>query len=119
MIILEVRPKNPMEVSLVDHDHVIQTITSDRSDEAFNVRILPWRVRGSNNFLYAHAFDAGLKLTAVLFGKTFWTLLYETPPFGIGMVSLAKTPSVHFAAENVAIIGARDLSVAGKQPNLA
>ena len=55
----------------------------------------------------------------MLFGKTFWTLLYETPPFGIGMVSLAKTPSVHFAAENVAIIGARDLSVAGKQPNLA
>ena len=61
MIILEVRPKNAMEVSLVENDAMIKELTSDRSDKAFCVRILPRRLRSGRHFLDAHVADALLE----------------------------------------------------------
>ena len=72
MIILEVRPKNSTEVLLVDHDDMIEALSTDTADEALNVRILPWRLRGSNDFLDAQVVDAlleGVTVNAVAITK--------------------------------------------------
>jgi len=40
---------------LVDDDHLIKTLSSDRADQAFDVRILPGTRRRRNDFGDAHA----------------------------------------------------------------
>jgi hypothetical protein len=40
---------------LVENDHVIQTLSADRADQAFDVRILPGTRRGGDDFSDAHA----------------------------------------------------------------
>ncbi len=45
MVVREVGSKDPSQMSFVDHDDVIQTLTTDRTDQAFHVRILPRRAR--------------------------------------------------------------------------
>ena len=42
VVVLEVGGANPNQVILVDDDHVIETFTSDRTDQTFHERILPW-----------------------------------------------------------------------------
>jgi hypothetical protein len=50
---------------LVDDDHVIETLSSDRADQAFGVRILPRTRRRRNDFRDAHASQAALEDVAV------------------------------------------------------
>ena len=65
MVILEVGREDTPEVRLVKDDHVIEALSSDRSDQAFNVRILPWTRRRGDNFRDAHASQSPLKDVAV------------------------------------------------------
>ena len=58
MIILKVRGQNAAKMSLVQHNHVIQTLAADRSDQAFDVWILPRRSWRRDDFLDAHVLDA-------------------------------------------------------------
>jgi hypothetical protein len=46
MIVTTVGREDASEVRLVDDDHVIETLSADRADQAFDVRILP-RTRGA------------------------------------------------------------------------
>ena len=64
-VVIKIVRQNSAEMAFVEHNHVIQTLPSDRSDEAFRIRILPRRLWSRNDFFDAHAFDASLKLTAI------------------------------------------------------
>jgi hypothetical protein len=43
---------------LVEDDDVIQTFTADRTNDAFDVAVLPRRARRSNNLLDTHPTNA-------------------------------------------------------------
>ncbi len=61
MVVHEVRAKDAHQVSLVEHDDVIQTLSADRADEPLTIRILPRRPRRANDFLDSHVLNALLK----------------------------------------------------------
>jgi hypothetical protein len=65
MIILAVGLEDAPEMRFVDDDHVIETLSSDRADQAFNIRILPWTRRRGDDFGDAHASQSALKNVAV------------------------------------------------------
>ena len=88
MIILKIRSQDASQVSLVQHDHMIQTLSPDRADQAFCVRILPRRARRRDHFFDVHVPYALLENMAVdsvaitnqksrrrLFGERFDNLL--------------------------------------------
>ena len=52
-------------MSLVEHDYLIHTLASNRINQAFRVRVLPWRSRRRDHFFDAHAMDALLEYAAV------------------------------------------------------
>ena len=52
-------------MSLVQHDHVIQALAPDRTDQAFDVWILPGRSRRRDDFFGTHVLDATLEGVAV------------------------------------------------------
>ena len=43
---------------LVEDYHMIETLPSDASNEALDVRILPWTLRCDHNFFDTHVLDA-------------------------------------------------------------
>ena len=49
-VVLEERFEDPLEMPFVEHDNMVQTLSSDRSDQAFYVRVLPGR-SGCDNHL--------------------------------------------------------------------
>ena len=57
--------ENPAQVSLSQHDDMIQALSPDRADESFDVRILPWRSRCREHLFDAHSSDPGSKYAAV------------------------------------------------------
>ena len=61
MVVHEVRAKDTHQVSLVDNDEMIQTLSADRAYEPLTIRILPGRARRANDFLDSHVSDALLK----------------------------------------------------------
>jgi len=52
-------------MALVEHDHMIETLSPYRTDYSFGVRVLPRRARCNQNFLGAHTLDAMSERTAV------------------------------------------------------
>ena len=46
VIICDVRAKDPLQMSLIEHDEVKKAFASDGSDHAFGVRILPCYPQG-------------------------------------------------------------------------
>jgi len=45
-------------MALIEDDHMIEALSTDRTDVAFAIGILPGRARCSNDFLDAHVLDA-------------------------------------------------------------
>lgn len=58
MVVREIRVKDSDQVPLVQHDDMIKTIATYRSDQPFRVWILPGRSRRNHGFFDAHVFDA-------------------------------------------------------------
>ena len=54
-----------MPVSLVQYDHVIETLAPDRTDQPFDVRGLPGRAGRSPEFLQAQSRGPALEVPAV------------------------------------------------------
>ena len=54
-----------MQVSLAQHDDMIQTVTADAADGAFAIWILPGRLRCDRDFFDSHVLDPFLKVVAV------------------------------------------------------
>ena len=65
MIIINVFSKNPSQMSLVEDNDVIQTVSAERSDNTFTKRILPRRARRSDNLLNTKASNPSLNLFTI------------------------------------------------------
>jgi hypothetical protein len=65
VIVGEIGFEQTVQVSLVEHDDVIQTLAPHRTDQPFDVRGLPRRVRGDADFLQAQGLGTALELQAV------------------------------------------------------
>ena len=65
MVTPDVGSQDAPEMRLVDDDHVIETFASDRSDQAFDVRILPRTRRRGDDFTDADASQSALEDVAV------------------------------------------------------
>ncbi len=65
MVVHEVRTKDAPQVSLVEHDDVIQTLSADRTYEPLAIRILPGRPRRANDFFDSHVLNALLKQVTI------------------------------------------------------
>ncbi len=61
MVVHEVRAKDAQQMSLVEHDDAIQTLSADRAYEPLTMGILPGRPRRAYDFLDSHVSDALLK----------------------------------------------------------
>ena len=42
MVVIKVIAKNPFQMALIQNDDMIQTFSVDRSDNAFDIGVLPW-----------------------------------------------------------------------------
>ena len=58
MVVLEVTAQDATQVLLVQYYHLVQTFSSDGTDQPFDVGILPRQSRRSENFLCAQVLDA-------------------------------------------------------------
>src|ERR1035441_99804 len=54
-----------VQVSLIEHDNVVQTPAADRAHQPFDVRRLPGRARGDPDFLQSQSLGAALEEPAV------------------------------------------------------
>ena len=57
MVVAEVFAKDPAQVSLIEHDDVVQTIPAYGTDDTFDKWILPRRTRRAKRILYRQALD--------------------------------------------------------------
>ena len=58
MIVVDVLSQDSPEVSLVEDDHVVETLAPNASNQPFDVRILPRRARRRPNLVDADSCDA-------------------------------------------------------------
>ena len=65
MVVREVADQDATQVPFTEDEHVIQTLPSDRTDEALREGILPWAVRGREDVLDPQALHAAPKRLAV------------------------------------------------------
>ena len=65
MVVREVADQDAAQVPFTEDENVIQTLPSDRTDEALREGILSWAVRGREDFLDPQALHAAPKLLAV------------------------------------------------------
>jgi hypothetical protein len=65
MVIREVADQDAAQVPFTEDENVIQTLPSDRTDEALREGILPWALGGREDFLDPQALHAAPKLLAV------------------------------------------------------
>ena len=70
VVVGDVPAKDPLEVRLAQHDHVIQTLSSNRTDHSFDVRILPRRSRRDQDLPDAHVVDPLPKVVARVVQKS-------------------------------------------------
>jgi hypothetical protein len=65
MVVGEVPGERAPEMRLVEDDDVIETFAPNRSDHAFDVRVLPWTRRRRDDFTDAHAGDSAAEEVAI------------------------------------------------------
>src|SRR6266705_6659377 len=108
VIIRKIAFQDPSQMPFSQHDHVIQAVTSNRSDQPLHVGPLPWAGRSREDFLYAHALDSLVKLTPIdlvpisqqvtwcgIFGKGLDHLLSGPPSRGmLRHIKVNHTPTV-------------------------
>lgn len=65
VVLGEVFRKNSMQMILIQHDHVVQTLSTYRADYAFAIWILPRSSWGNQHFLDPHVLDPIAEVRAV------------------------------------------------------
>ena len=65
MVVVEVPGENVPQVAFVQDNDVIEAVSPDATNQAFDVRILPWAARGGEDLFDAHALDASPKMLAI------------------------------------------------------
>lgn len=64
-VVVEVRSQDAPQLAIIQDDDMVETLTTDRTDEAFAIRILPGRARCDEHLLDAHDCDARTECAAV------------------------------------------------------
>ena len=65
MVVLDIRAKEPSEMTLVEHDDVVKHVAPERAYHSLRVRILPRRTWRSRDLVDTHAVDAAAKLGSI------------------------------------------------------
>src|SRR5262245_27589353 len=65
VIIAHVGAKQVLQMLRVEHDDIVQTLTTDTADDPLTVGILPWTAWRNLHFFDAHVLDALLKMLTV------------------------------------------------------
>ena len=58
MIVVDVLSQDAPHVTLVEDDHMVETLAANATNHPLDVRILPWRARRRPNLVGAEAIDA-------------------------------------------------------------
>ena len=65
VIVVEIAIQTPAEVRLAEHNDVVQALAPDGSNQAFDHRILPGRLRGNDLLFQSQALDAAYEIGAI------------------------------------------------------
>ena len=65
VIVVEIAIQTPAEVRLAEHNDVVQALAPDGSNQAFDHRILPGRLRGNHLLFQSQALDAAHEIGAI------------------------------------------------------
>ena len=96
VVIIEVGFENAVKMAFAKNDHMVEAFSANGTDQSLDVRILPRRVRGTDDFLDAQVLDAILEPLAVdaiaVTVQVSWRLIERkclgdlpSRPFGGGM----------------------------------
>ena len=61
VVVAEIAPENSTQVVLVEDYHVVKAFTPNGSDDAFDIRILPWGAWCNENLLIPRALTRRMK----------------------------------------------------------
>src|SRR5436309_12808442 len=64
VVIMLIRAQHVPQMSLAEHDHMIEALASDRADQSFSVTVLPWRSRRCRSVANDHRAEATGKCLA-------------------------------------------------------
>ena len=68
MVISEITTENPFEMALVEDNHVIQTLSADATNDAFDIGILPRAPRCAGTVFHSqsvHAFSKAISVNRI------------------------------------------------------
>ena len=65
VVVTRVRAQHMTQMTLAEHDHMIQALASNRTDHSFGIAVLPWRSSRCRSVANAHRADAPRKDLAV------------------------------------------------------
>jgi hypothetical protein len=65
MVVVEVQSEDAPKVTLVEDNDVVQAVSPDAADQAFDIRVLPGASRGGKDLFDGHAPDASTKRLAI------------------------------------------------------
>ena len=65
VIVVEIAIQTPAEVMFAEHNDVVQALAPDGSNQAFDHRILPGRLRGNHLLFQSQALDAAHEIGAI------------------------------------------------------
>ena len=65
MIVFKILSQNTMQMFFVEHDHMVETFTTNGTDDSFAIRILPRRAGCDQDFVDSQALDAILEIVTV------------------------------------------------------
>src|SRR4051812_43543115 len=65
IVVMRVRAQHMTQMTLAEHDHMIEAFASDRADQSFGIAVLPWRSRRCRSVTNAHRSNAARKCLAV------------------------------------------------------
>jgi hypothetical protein len=65
VIVLEILREDALEMTLAEHNDVVQALSPDAANQSFRVRILPWAPRGREHLFDAEASDPPSKRGAI------------------------------------------------------
>ena len=108
MVVLEVAAQDATQVLLVEHDHVVQAVSPNGTNQPFDVCILPGRPRGGQHFFDAKVAYTLLKVLAIdsipVSEKVAWRSLFResvgatTGSMGGGTGFVSRLQFNHFAS---------------------
>src|SRR6476659_3059784 len=65
IVVMRVRAQHMTQMTLAEHDHMIEAFASDRADQSFGIAVLPWRSRRCRSIANAHRSNAARKRLAI------------------------------------------------------